>query len=223
VENNHRNDQSDWGGAGWLLLVLGLGLVWWWSQERSEPSTVNYNESYAATPLTDMNTIDPTNVNGPEPSASRPVSEPSHNYEFRENGLYGYFSAVSDEDRAKGRATGDVILYAYRGVRNGVHRLTSFDDSGRRRGDWECDSPCVVIRQVAGRQVIGRLPYSPTSVIGGAFQDALAGRLEVVPERPPPQRAAPPREPEVELPHPGQPVDAPQVDDERPAEEGDEE
>jgi hypothetical protein len=87
-------------------------------------------------------------------------------------------TAVSEEDRKKGNAAGKVVMYQYLGVFGGKHRLRSIAESGRALATWECSVPCRIIKRVG--TPVERIPYEPTSIIGGAFQDALGGRLEPI-------------------------------------------
>ena len=77
---------------------------------------------------------------------------------------------------------GDVLVFAYRGVVNGLYRIASLNDEGGTDWYYECEKPCIVIKRHIGSKV-ERLAYTPTSVIGAAFEDALNGRLEVAKER----------------------------------------
>jgi len=43
----------------------------------------------------------------------------AHNYDDKEGSIYEYISAVSEDDAKKGRAVGEVVLFAFRGVKNG--------------------------------------------------------------------------------------------------------
>ena len=113
----------------------------------------------------------------------------SHNYNMKEGLIYSYIGAVSEEDAKKGKAVGDVSTFAFRGVIDGLYRISSVDDEGRTVLYYECPKPCVIMKRHLGGEVT-RLPYSPDSVIGAAFEDALNGRLEVAKEPPKPKPSA---------------------------------
>ncbi|HEV2596441.1 MAG TPA: hypothetical protein VGU01_14715 [Sphingomicrobium sp.] len=104
---------------------------------------------------------------------------PTHRYDFKEGLTYGYISAVSEEDRKKGKGAGDVSMYIYHGNQDGLYKLTSVDANGRETGRYECTNPCVAIKADYGG-VLNRIAYSPDTVIGAAFEDAMTGQLEPV-------------------------------------------
>src|SRR5690349_8810435 len=58
------------------------------------------------------------------------------NYRDKEGSIYEYVSAVSEDDRKKGKAVGDVFMYAFRGHANGLYRLSSVDDQGHTQTDF---------------------------------------------------------------------------------------
>jgi hypothetical protein len=72
-------------------------------------------------------------------------------------------------------------MYQYLGLKDGKYRLRSISESGQALSIWECSNPCRIITSVV--TPIERIPYEPSSIIGGAFEDALAGRLEPVNDR----------------------------------------
>ncbi len=100
------------------------------------------------------------------------------NYVETDGDRYLYVTAVSDEDRLKGTAAGRVVMYQYLGVKDGKHRLRSVTENGQALTTWECADPCRIITSVD--LPIERIPFEPGSVVGGAFEDALAGRLKPV-------------------------------------------
>jgi len=120
--------------------------------------------------------------------------EPDHQYITREGELYGYVTAVSEEDQKRGRAVGDVLMFRYEGVHEGLYGLTAIDGSGRPQYSYECARPCAAIK-VYTWQGIERWAFNPDSVIGAAFTDAFNGKLEPVRRKPvvlPPPTATPP-------------------------------
>lgn len=88
-----------------------------------------------------------------------------------------YVAAVSEEESKQGKSAGEVVIFRYLGQRNGVHRLENVTDGGQTVGVSECASPCKVIKTTRPSGSVDRIGYSPTSVIGSAFEDAFAGRL----------------------------------------------
>lgn len=107
---------------------------------------------------------------------THPTTTP--NYTEEEDGTYHYVSAVSDEDREKGRALGSVVSYRYLGLRNGRHVLANVDDRGEAIWEHECSQPCrIIMTRVRGQ--VRRLPFDAESIIGSAFEDAINGHLTV--------------------------------------------
>lgn len=100
-----------------------------------------------------------------------------HNYAERDGDLYMYITAVSDEEKAKGRATGDVLIYRYQGREGRVHILNQVDDGGDLVARLECTEPCRIIKMKVGSE-ISRIPHNSDSVVGSAFDDAINGNLE---------------------------------------------
>jgi hypothetical protein len=113
------------------------------------------------------------------------------NYVEEEDGIYSYIAAVSEEDKKRGKAAGDVLLFVFRGVSNGKYLISQVDDSGNTITDSECGKPCRVIKTYYGQTVVRR-EFTPESVIGSAFEDALNGRMKVkrAAAPPPPQPTA---------------------------------
>jgi hypothetical protein len=63
----------------------------------------------------------------------------------------------------------------------------------------ECAEPCRIIRNRVG-ETIERIPFNPGSMIGSAFEDAIAGRLEVAKRRDKvPSRTQPVRNEAIDL------------------------
>jgi hypothetical protein len=143
------------------------------SEPAEDWADTNYIAA-AGNALTEINSMTP-------PEDAAPPATKSHNYNLREGDLYGYIAAVSEEERKQGRAAGEVVLYRYRGVVDGLHRLENVDAAGRTVGINECPSACVAIKSYQyGRP--SRIAFNPSSIIGAAFEDAIAGRLNVVRE-----------------------------------------
>jgi hypothetical protein len=110
------------------------------------------------------------------PSATAPPAPaPTPNFVEEEKGTYFYVSAVSEEDRIKGKATGDVSGFRYLGKNDeGQHTLVSVSDDGQVTAKSYCSDPCSIIKRSNG----SRIAYNPGSIIGGAFQDAMNGLLK---------------------------------------------
>lgn len=115
-----------------------------------------------------------------QPSAPVTASAPAdeHNYAEREGDTYLYVSAVTEEDQRKGRAVGDVVGFKYLGQKAGRHTLLGVGEDGEPLNEADCADPCrIITRRVAGRS--SRTPFEAGSIIGAAFEDALAGRLKI--------------------------------------------
>ncbi len=120
------------------------------------------------------NSVDMTDM---ENYANSQPTPPTPNYDEHEGDRYMYVSAVSEDDKKKGRAVGNVIQYRYLGEKDGLYALAFVDDSGRELDREECRNPCRVIKTTtAGR--VGYVPYDRSSIIGAAFEDAFNGFLK---------------------------------------------
>ena len=102
-------------------------------------------------------------------------ARPSHNYEAKEGALYSYIAAISEDERKAGKGADDALTYAYLGKQNGKYTLVRVTADGRPIETAYCGAPCKVITFSDGRQY----GFTEGSVIGAAFADAMAGRLEV--------------------------------------------
>ena len=143
------------------------------SQDDPAPEPAAYAEEAAAEPA-------PTHI----PAPARALA--SHNYDSKDGLVYSYIAAVSEEDRKKGKAAGDVVSFAYLGRRDGKYVLAQIGVNDSILGYSSCPRPCRVITYGDGSKV----GYTEDSIIGSAFADAIAGRLvqaeEVAPEPPKP-------------------------------------
>jgi hypothetical protein len=119
-----------------------------------------------------------TGDNGSSPASvaapAQPASAP--NYGDSEGGIYMYATAVSQEDRAKGKEVGNVVMYRYFGEEDGTYTIASVDEDGALMGRHTCRNPCKIIKSNYSGQ-ISRTPFSTNSVIGAAFEDAFNGHL----------------------------------------------
>lgn len=106
-------------------------------------------------------------------------SKPAPNYAQEENGVYYYIAGLSEEDRKKGQAAGDVLGYKYYGKNaEGEHVIANVLSAKGKETEIlrsSCTDPCVIIKHPDGT----RIAYNPESVIGAAFQDAIHGNLKV--------------------------------------------
>lgn len=101
---------------------------------------------------------------------------PDHNYDEKRGWTYYYVAAISEEDRKKGRAAGAVVAFQYLGLNDdGRHVLANMNSNGSVNHEASCASPCRIIDLSYG----GNMAYSPESIIGAAFEDAIRGKLKV--------------------------------------------
>lgn len=119
---------------------------------------------------------------------------PPHYYTVREGDVNYYQAALSDDDRKVGPIGG--IGYRYLGKQDSLHTLQRIEGYGRV---MSC-ATCKPIRYHDGE----RIAFNPASSIGGAFDDAMRGRLRVY--APPSQYQQ--QSPVVEEPIPAEPIDA---------------
>lgn len=104
------------------------------------------------------------------------VSTPQPRYDDSENGIYFYASSVSDEDKKKGRAVGDVVGFRYLGQdSSGRHKIGMTSDSGEVISRYSCSNPCKIIKNLSSGE---RIPFDNESIIGAAFEDAINGLLK---------------------------------------------
>lgn len=128
---------------------------------------------------------DPINVSPPPPPYPRAVTvEPAkeyHRYDLNEGFDYHYVSDVSEEDRKRGKALGSVTTFRFLGVVQDKYVLANVDSKGSVILRSSCAKPCVIITQGDGE----KLPFNTDSIIGAAFEDALAGRMKEYTQREP--------------------------------------
>lgn len=117
------------------------------------------------------------------PAAPIVPTKPARNYTEEENGTYFYIAAVSDEDRQKGVAAGEVIGYRYLGLNDKQqHTLQLVAETSNATMKAYCSDPCAIIKFENG----DRISFNPSSIIGAAFQDAINGHLIPFKEQPKP-------------------------------------
>lgn len=117
-----------------------------------------------------------SNTSDVEGNAESLNSAPTHYYDEREGDRYLYIGAVSDEDKKRGRAVGDVVQYRFLGIEDGMTTLERVTDDGGSLGLLQCASPCRVMKATSGNAV-SRLPFDTASIAGAAMADAMSGQL----------------------------------------------
>ncbi|MDE2437312.1 MAG: hypothetical protein KGM49_13735 [Sphingomonadales bacterium] len=115
----------------------------------------------------DQSTQDITATDTPGPQES-----PTPKYSEREGNKYFYKSAISEDDKSAGKAAGEVVVFQYRGVVDGVYTLASNGFTFR------CKNPCNIIKGSGPYGQESNMEFSPDSVIGSAFEDAFNGFME---------------------------------------------
>ena len=182
-------------GGGWIWVVIIAGLAYWYFGTGKKPLQIE-TTPYVASPSPAKAETSAPSV---QPTAKPPPPAPeSHNYDFVEDGSYGYVSAVSEDDRKRGVAIGNVLLFRYLGKIEGVYRIQLLSDSGQVTGYYECPRQCGAIKSYVGG-AMRRIPYNPTSMVGAAFEDAFLGKLRAKPIAiPRPRIAEPPIEESIE-------------------------
>lgn len=149
-----------------IAVVLSASLVSGCSDAPS--GGTDYTGAETAAPI-------PPPTAQPQSQPDRP-SPPDHNYDERRGWNYYYVAAISDEERKNGRAAGGVAVYQYLGLNDdGQHVLANMNPNGSVGFTATCSSPCRIIDHSFG----GNIAYSPESIIGAAFQDAMRGKLVV--------------------------------------------
>ncbi len=103
-------------------------------------------------------------------SSNEAVALPAPNYIENKDGVYYYTSAVSENDKMAGRAAGDILGFKYKGK----NKIGDFVIESTAGGVFTCSDPCKVIHFSDGEAVA----YTPDSVIGAVFTDALNGFLK---------------------------------------------
>jgi hypothetical protein len=146
----------------------------------SEPSTSSEKAAAADAYIAAMDAASGAAAAATEAAYANPVPNvspprPAHNYDARDGLIYSYIAAISEDERKAGKGAGDVISFAYLGRRNGKHTLAQVNSDGTILGYSSCAQPCTIITRSNGAQIA----YNERSIIGGAFADALAGRLNV--------------------------------------------
>ena len=182
-------------GCGWLVLIAaGAGLYFYFKKPEPAPLIATAPLSLEAGNTLGSTAL-PTIVEPPPPP------KPVHNYDFREGDTYGYEAALSEEDRKKGNAARDVVIYRYVGLIEGKHTLEALSADGTISSVSQCAPNCHAIRTWAGGQSYVRA-YDHSSIMGAAMEDAINGRLRK--PKPPVFRPTPKEEvapaPDVETP-----------------------
>jgi hypothetical protein len=119
----------------------------------------------------------PAPAPAPAPVAVPVPAPPRHRYNFKDGDLYGYLGAISEEDQKRGVATPSVVRFRYTGFWQGAHHLLLIADSGSVLEADECAVPCIAIKETYYNGQVRRVGYSPDSIVGAAFEDAINGQL----------------------------------------------
>ena len=115
-------------------------------------------------------------VSTPLPAIPTQPKQPDHNYDERKGLSYYYISVVSEDDKKRGRVTGNVSEFQYLGQNQSAeHIIASIRPNGTVGYRAKCIASCRIIDTDDGEKIA----YSPLSIIGGAFQDAFRGKLRI--------------------------------------------
>ncbi len=117
------------------------------------------------------------------PDGAEESLAPTPNYRDREGDRYFYVAEVSEDDRKKGKAAGEVIEYRFLGEKADVFTLEQVAENGSPLGRLECRRDCQIMKLSSVGQV-SRLPYGNSSIASAAMEDAINGFLQ--PAKPPP-------------------------------------
>ena len=115
--------------------------------------------------------------------APDPLPKDAHLYSYRENGQYGYESALSDTDQKAGLVTKPLEMYRYIGVIDGRVVIESVNGNAAMRAS--CEAPCEFTKTLTvsaygqGQSNVMRLP--PDSLLAAVFSDAMNGQLQPSP------------------------------------------
>ena len=107
----------------------------------------------------------------PEPQAIEPPPPPAPPYASIDGDEYLYSAGISKDAEDAGQVAGEFMAFRYRGLKEGKIMLTSKGMTLR------CDQVCKVITvtdQFGSKQ---HIEYTPDSVAGAAFTDAMNGLL----------------------------------------------
>lgn len=150
-------------GCG-CLLVIALAAAAWIGSGSS--SNVTANNSIEAAETIDENTL---------ALPSQPAPQ-IHNYTEASKGIYYYVGDVSENAKAQGIAAGHVSGFKFYGMTDDDEYILGIvDDHGKTIGKAFCHDPCMIVRPSVGPKF-----GAEGTIIGAAFQDAIAGQLEKV-------------------------------------------
>lgn len=117
-----------------------------------------------------------------ESSTDSDAPDPSPSYREKEGDRYFYVTEVSEEDKNKGKAAGDVVEYRYLGEQGGLLTLEEVTENGTTLGRLECQRACRIMKFTGDGQV-SRIPYGNDSIASAAMRDAINGFLKPVREK----------------------------------------
>lgn len=110
-----------------------------------------------------------------ETSDSITSQTPTHSYIEEKDGIYYYVLDVSENDKANGRASGEINAFRYLGKdASGEHKVGLVESNGTISTTATCADPCRIISDSEG----GKYQYDPRSLIGSVFADVISGQLK---------------------------------------------
>lgn len=104
-----------------------------------------------------------------------------HNYEYVDNGLYGYEEALSDTDEKAGVATKPLRMFRYIGFVNGRYIVEAIENNVTA-SRASCEPPCqfakILVVNTFGGSSSQVIRLAPNSIIASVLLDAMSGQLE---------------------------------------------
>lgn len=115
-----------------------------------------------------------------EQAAVAPVVAPAPSYAMEDGGAYGYEQALTEQDKAQGKAGNSLVMVSYAGENRGKHQIF-LHDSGFTV--FECGNPCeffkVMVFTDGGEHVrTERMRASPEMIASLAMSDAQRGFMK---------------------------------------------
>lgn len=138
------------------------------------PTSSNSEKNQTQTKTTDMSSQVASDNSALSDSSSADVipPQPVHQYTSIDGDEYLYASGISENDKSAGQTASKIVPFRYKGVRNGKITLIS------QGMTLTCDADCVIITARGPYGMVDRYQYTPDSVAGAAFTDAMNGVLK---------------------------------------------
>ena len=116
------------------------------------------------------------------PAVIRAPAAPKHLYAIHDGNEYGYEAALSDEQRAQGRAAAEIKMFNYLGRKGSTLQVMMRADD--MRSVAECTLPCefAKVYLFSNTTFISKevMRLGPDAILTAVFLDAALGRLDQV-------------------------------------------